>query len=306
MAAERRIRPALILLTALCLATPVFAEEDIAGGRDLPGVPRFAGSWIVAYQPAQEVGAYEWPLGPATKNGAFVRAKESLRLGGRITKVTYRIPDGVSGREAFAHFQDVIPVEQESRTFVCEARDCGRSQYWAIGIFGEPTLYGPDENQFYLAGAYRHQGDAYLVSVYVIQRGNRRVYAHLELLQVDEVPELETAAGLEQELNSNGYVVVQGQGVRIDTDGGVKLEPALVEALRKELESFANRRVFVVCHLYGPGDPQALIDASTRCASNFVAALGQFRGPEFEPFGAGPLFPRHAMENESRVELVIP
>lgn len=304
MRADNGVNLAL-LLTALCLAaSAVLASEDLRGSEDLPGMARFPGSWIVAYERGEETTSYEWILGPVTKSGAFVRPKDSLRLRGRVTKVTYRIPSGVTSTEAFAHFRSAIVMEPGSRAFVCQGRDCGRSQHWASGIFKQPTLYGPDQNQFYLAAPFSHRGEARLLSIYVIQRGNRRVYAHLELLSVDEVPALTAAVGLAAELNRNGYAIIQG--ALIGPGGAVDLEPALRDVLRGELAGLVNRRVYVVCHLYGPGDPDGLIEASKGCATNFVEALGDFRGPAFVTFGAGPLFARHATAKQSHLELVIP
>jgi hypothetical protein len=239
-----------------------------------------------------------------TKSGAFVRGKDSLRLRGRVTKVTYQIPSGVTSAEAFAHFQAIVPVERDARTFACSGRDCGRSQHWASGIFENPTLYGPDQNQFYLASPFSHGGEEYLLSIYVIQRGNRRVYAHLELLSPDELPGLARAADVMEALNRNGYALIEG--VHIEDRGDVTITAELRERLRRELEPLANRRIYVVCHLYGAGDADTLIENSSRCARNFVEALGDFLGPDFVAFGAGPLFPRYATGNESHVELVIP
>ena len=256
------------------------------------------------YTPGDAVVPYEYVFGPVTKSGAFVRGKASLRLRGRVTKVTYQMPPGVTSAETFAHFQSLVTVAQDDHSFVCSGRDCGRSQHWASGIFENPTLYGHDKNQFYLASPFSHRGEEYLLSIYVIQRGNRRVYAHLELLSVDEMSGLTGAAGLTQELQRNGYAAIEGVG--IEDSGAVALSAELAERLRTELGSLANRRVYVVCHLFGADDADTLIENSRRCARNFVEALGDFPGPDLVAFGAGPLFPRSGSGNESHVELVIP
>lgn len=294
-----------IILTVLSLAAATAAaSEDLPGSADLPGIPRFPASWILEYAPGDAIVPYEYVFGPVTKSGAFVRGKESLRLRGRVTKVTYQIPPGVTSVEVFAHFQSLVAVVQDDHAFLCSGRDCGRSQHWASGIFENPTLYGPDKNQFYLASPFSYRGEEYLLSIYVIQRGNRRVYAHLELLSVEEMSGLTGTAELMEELNRNGHAVIEGVGIEVS--GAVALSSELRERLRRALESLANRRVYVVCHLYGAGDADTLIENSRRCARNFVQALGDFPGPDLVAFGAGPLFPRSRSGSESHVELVIP
>ena len=79
---------------------------------------------------------------------------------------------------AGARMREALRALGDDVLFRCSGRDCGRSNDWANQVFGQATLYGPDRNQRYVARQWQDQ----LVSLYVIERGNKRVYAHLQFL----------------------------------------------------------------------------------------------------------------------------
>ena len=230
-----------------------------------------------------------------------LRIERKLRLDATAVRVTYQIPAGVPLSEVIAHYEEALGSEA---LFSCRGRDCGRSNGWANQVFGQAILYGPESNQFYIAADVGGQ----LMSAYVIERGNRRIYAHVEALQPRQAVEAVTNAELTEELAGNGFATIAG--VRPRRDGSIP--DAGLETLRglsARLRIFERLTLHVVCHLYGPEDTASMLERSMACAQAARDALGEGidadAGPKLVPFGAGPLLPR-AGGAVARIELVLP
>lgn len=142
--------------------------------------------------------------------------------------------------------------------FECTGRECGRSNVWANQIFNQATLYGRDQDQDYLAaGLVDSDGQAWLVLVYTVTRGNQREYVWVEELKLGEgavVPGFSYAEG-----RIRGPVVVPWSGTvsqRFDWDATV----------RRNLLGWAsdsNTRV-VVASFAELGDNESLQQAMAR------------------------------------------
>jgi len=184
--------------------------------------------------------------------------------------------------------------------FSCEGRDCGRSNHWANYIFKQAILFGPDKNQFYIAVNH----DDHLVGVYIIERGNKRVYAHLVVLEPSEPIAIAGNQILTEHLAADGYTVIDGVTPR--GDGKLpETAKSVLAGIADQLKIFAGQRVYVVCHIYGSTAADALLAASERCSTAAVELLRSDGGPELTGFAAGPLLPR-AAGTVSRIELILP
>jgi hypothetical protein len=287
--------PLFLALLALSAAQPTEAA-DAAGARDPLGIGRVPDSWIFAYDRDDTLKRREYALGRVDRSRRDVRVEHEVRPSASREWATYEMPPGTQTEEVIRHYLEALDTEP---LFSCRGRDCGRSNLWANEIFRQATLYGPDANQFYFAGEL----DDDLVALYVIQRGNKRVYAHLEVLR----PEREVALDLNREilekLAGNGLALVEGVAPdRMGTFDDVDAE-RLAE-LAAGLGIFKGRVLYVVCHLYGPEPATELIARSSDCAERAAEQLVSEGGPELVPFGAGPLLPRIGMS--ARLELVLP
>jgi hypothetical protein len=222
---------------------------------------------------------------------------ESLKVSATRTAVTYEMPSDVDRAEVVAHYERALAGEV---LFTCRSRDCGRSNGWANRVFGEAVLYGPDQNQFYRAV----ERDGVLIAAYVIERGNRRVYAHVEALVPEGALDAVTNTRLTRELAGDGAAIIRGVEPR--RDGSLPANAAeVLGEVGGRLSIFPREEIWVVCHLYGSEPPQTLIDRSGTCAQTVVELLTRDGGPALKPFGAGPLAPR-AGNQSPRVELVMP
>ena len=226
-----------------------------------------------------------------------VRVEREVRTRATLESATYEMAPHTRREDVVAHYQRLLGP---SEVFTCSGRDCGRSNDWANQIFRQAVLLGPERNQYYLAADYQ----GHLVGVYVIERGNKRVYAHLQVLKPDAPVPVARNREILERLSGQGVVIIDG--VRPEPDGELSEESIrLLGSLAGELEVLAEIEVYVVCHLYGSRPPDELLLAAGRCSEAAVAALRSGGGPDLVPFAAGPLMPRQ-QSNVNRIELVLP
>lgn len=291
-------RVAAVVLLLLCDSG--HAASDIPGSADPLGLARFPHSWIVEYEQDDAVLVRELIVGRVDKTRRDVRTEGKIRTAARLQSATYRIPGGTPRQEVVDHYLNLLGGDT---LFSCHGRDCGRSNHWANHIFRQAKLYGPDVNQFYLAARY----DGQLVGAYVIERGNKRVYAHLLVIAPTE-PDGGPRAGVVAQLQRNGFAVVPNVVPLADGRLTAGAEAALA-ALGAELAGAAQAgralaQVYLVCHIYGASGAARMLTAAQRCAERAAELAAVPDGPELLPFAAGPMLPRPPAE--SRLELVLP
>lgn len=301
-----------LLAAVLCLsAAPSSAQEDVEGSFDPPGLSRFPGGWIEFFSTRENLRGHQFITGPVEKIRRDVRIEQSVRVPGDLARATYRIPDEVPPSEVMAHYRGLIKTLSGQVLYECDGADCGRSTVWASNVFKIPELAAPVGSQSYLAADIPNMvsGDAEegdgsrLVAVYVVQRGNRRIYAHVEVLTTAKPVGFDSNRDLATELARWGWFVIEG--IEPDQGGGLDDEDlAVLDEIQGALRSFARETLYVVCHLDGSADVQTLMARSTDCARAAAQRLAA-GGLKTEPFGAGSLLPRKGLP-ERRIELVLP
>ena len=287
---RRRVALALAAVAAPALA----AGSDIEGSSDPQGMERFPDAWIVAYSPSAGWRNYPFVTGRVDRSSRAWRADRSQRVAAAVVRATYRAPDGTQYEDVVEHYRGVLAELGAELAFSCRGRECGRSTVWANDVFGVKELVAPDSAQFYLAA----KEGAQLISVYVVQRGNRRVYAHVDVAQVAALTAEQPVEDIGQSLAQRGFAVLSH--MLPDDDGAVAA--AALGAVADELEPFAGRTIHVVCHW--EGDVDAALQRSRHCAEQAAAQLRAF-GLDAKGFGAGSLLPR-VNAPARRIELVIP
>ena len=283
------------------LPAPALALTDLPGARDPEGIPRFPRSWVVSFAEEDNLVPREFIVSAVEKIRRELRVDEKLRVDASALQVTYQVPPGTPRAEVVGHYRRILGADA---LFLCEGFDCGRSNAWASQVYGQALLYGPDRNQFYIAA----DRNGRLVSAYVIERGNRRIYAHVQVLQPAEAVRAARNTNLTEHLAGDGFSAVAG--VRPRRDGTIPAEGVRILAdIASQLRIFERQSLYVVCHLYGPESGAALLARAGACARAAVAELQRGLpadgGPELIPFGAGPLMPRQNGA-ASRLELVLP
>lgn len=245
--------------------------------------------------------------------------------------ITYEVPIDTDPAELKAHYAEQLGAQSGSQSktesntesetkllFQCEGRDCGRSNTWANQIFGQALLYGRDQEQTYFAA----QVDDQLVAVYLVKRGNRRQYAHVEVWLPDVMPSLGLAVNDASQWQEwlagfarTGFAEIpqvqpmaNGELSRTSLDVLASLAMNIPDSLRTNL--------YLVCHLYPTASRRAAtaeelaegvaqsIAAATRCAEDAAAVFAE-AGTTLTPQGIGPLAPTKSRAR-SRLVLVAP
>ena len=290
-------------MLALLIAMPMAAraQTDLPDARDPDDVPRFPRSWIVLFEEDDSLAPREFIVSAVEKIRRELRIDEKLRIDATALRVTYQVPAGTPRDEVIGHYRRILGADT---LFSCDGFDCGRSNAWASQVYGQAVLYGPDRNQSYIAADLGGQ----LVSAYVIERGNRRIYAHVEVLQPKEAVSASANAKLTERLAGDGFSVIGG--VRPRRDGTIPADGVrMLEEIAPQLRIFERQSLYVVCHLYGPESGEVLLERAGVCARAAAAelqrGLSSDGGPQLIPFGAGPLMSRQGGA-ASRIELVLP
>lgn len=259
-----------------------WAEQDVAGASDYPTLNRFPFSWIVEYH-SEPVPEYALALGAMKKIDGVVRPEESERLQGRLSRITYRIPDGYSADEVFAHFKAQLEAHGAATLFVCSSRQCGSSNQWANNQFRVAELYGVDRSQSYLAAK---SGSSHY-ALYTVKRGNRRVYAHLDIIESTVVQ----AESLDSQLQQAGFSwlpIRYAGGMPVNLDEAVQ---PLLEYLRQN----PQRRIMLAGYLESSAD-KSLLELMTESKNHAALLASALLEAGIEPervevAGVGPLLP---------------
>lgn len=269
----------VVSIIIFSLSAMVQAATDVRGSADHALLERYPRSWIVNFDQG-EAPDYRWALGALEKVNGIVTAEQELRVPGMLTRISYRLPPGVSAQEAFSFLGSQLEARKAELKFQCQGRACGSSNEWANQVFGYSRLYGVGRSQSYAAW----QAENTLISLYSVQRGNKRVYLHLDLLE-------QQATGLVQQLQRDGYLRWPESG-----DQGALLEYLVA----------GENTLWLVGHQQSVGGAVAL-QAQSRQQAEAVAQLLRQAGVEsdrLQVFGIGALAPGLVAEGESAVFVI--
>ena len=284
----------------LCLllvnqGAPIWAQQNGAIGNavDHELIRRFAGAEIVDYR-TPGITNYRLALDRMQRVNGRVSAGREERVNGTLTRITYRIPEGYSGADVFAHYSTQM-LSAGPELYRCQGRGCGSSNFWANDVFENRILYGPEAEQYYLAstvGSDEQHISAYL-ALYVITRGNRSVYAHLDIIElsdlVSDVP-TNSPEALALQIRQEGSVILQGLG--FDAQDQL-LDKGGFTVLLNTLRNAPLMHVYIVAHLTGEGTLEELLSRSSKRAQSLVSRLVEagINEPRVLAQGVGPLAP---------------
>jgi hypothetical protein len=273
-------------------------QNDVAGASDYAGFQRFPGSDITDYRREANT-IYNLALGRMQRVDGRVASSRVERLQGELIRITYAIPDGFTAQEAYDYWREQVVIGGQLQLFECQGRGCGSSNFWANDKFENRVLYGPESNQFYIASTFNSERNgqpvAGYVALYAITRANRRVYVHLDFLQLpsDEAGGIAvTPEAISQRLMQEGSVVLPNLSFdaadEMTDDSGVEF---IVQILRRD----TMLNVYLVGHLQAQSgeDTEALIERSAQRADSVrqaVMAAG-IDGSRVQAHGVGPLAP---------------
>ena len=289
-----------ISLVLTLASLPILA--DVSGSSDSNLLSRYTGSTIISYDSID--GSYDFIDAAVDKIKRDVSFESSVRFTGTGQKITYEMPRGVSREDAFLWYVQQLDRLGASMLFTCKGPDCGRATIWASQIFRVRELSAQDRDQTYAAYVIGEGDTQTLIALYVVERGNKRVMAHIEEVKPNEPVSFDENQGFADQLNSTGVAVIRNieptRNGEIDSDA-----QSVISGIAGELSNLSTRDVYVVCHIHASGDADPLIDASRQCAETVAAQLSNESSLKPKPIGVGPLLPVEGRKL-SRIEVVVP
>lgn len=134
-------------------------------------------------------------LGAVNEVNNELRANREVRKSWHGLRRMIGIGRNYSVNEVADYYRAQIREKEATVVFECDGRSCGNSNVWANRVFGESKLYGRDDTQLYLVTAWPDtRNRVQFNTLYLIQRGNREVYAYEQAFRL---PEGERVPGFE-------------------------------------------------------------------------------------------------------------
>lgn len=244
------------LLAGLLAVAVLPLRAEVAGSSDLDILPRFPRAEIVDYR-QQDNAERLYPQSALRRISGRLRVDAEIDAVGRLTALTYELPEGHGSGEAFAQARTALLGQGVQVLHWCEGRECGASSLWANEVFGNSRLYGPDEQQAYLLLQLAAPRQNSLLALYAVTRGTRRGYLHVELLEAkdplgEHLPNAETLlrqlktagelqlAQLPAEPN-DPWLALLAKLLRLDTGLRLQLSGAAAPAWREALIARGTR-----------------------------------------------------------------
>jgi hypothetical protein len=297
-----------LLLLILSAAT---AHAQSPGFRDHSLITAFPDSEIIEMSFEEDTN-YRIVLGGLSRSGGAVIPDDSRRVRGDLTRINYEISLEFSGDEVYEFYNEMISGEAYSELFRCSGRACGSSNYWANDIFKNRILYGPERNQHFVAFSVQTENELeVLASLYIITRGNRRVYAYFEIIEEGgsaNPPTIIDTQELAESLAQRGSIIIPN----ISFDAADRLNPdSELATLVSLFASNPELRVYLVAHLQGEQGLESLLGRSRNRAASLRRALisAGIDPSRVDAQGIGPLSPLSALcegdDCAERVEMVL-
>ncbi|TVM32308.1 OmpA family protein [Oceanidesulfovibrio marinus] len=321
----------LLCLTVAFPAAAIDLSKDVAGSKDIPGLPRYEGSIIMAYQ-LGEFDEAVVPLAPF-QDGDW---SDAVKLEGRVTRILYLAPPDRSSLEVIRNYENSLKELGYTTVFQCGGFDeCGKDvdtfysedlhgaqfteTHTAKNAFSQMSVKDPrivvakgmldgKESNIFIFAAYQenyHEPQASdRVAVYVQEVLAKPMENKMVVLKADE---------LAQDIDATGKAAIYG--IYFDYDkADIKPEskPQL-EQMAAMLKSRPELNVLIVGHTDNQGGLDYNMGLSQRRAEAVAAALSKdfgIDGSRLTPKGVAYLAPVATNRTEEgraknrRVELV--
>jgi hypothetical protein len=288
----------------------VYAQSGSEGGAlgDHPLIARFPDSEIISLEVTEESN-YRLVLGTLQRTRGVVEPENSRLLRGDVTRIIYQVAPQFDGEDVYQFFYEQMLEKNYTELFSCAGRGCGSSNYWANDIFKNRVLYGPERNQHFLAmRAGADEEHSPHISLYIIKRANRSLYAYFEIVEENASRAVTSIVSPEllESLNEQGSAVLVSLAFVND---GQLVEEANLEEVVNLLESEPALRIYLVAHL-GGSEPLDNLLRRSQARAEFVARQLVQLGIDAErivPRGVGPLAPTCTASSDcgDRIELVL-
>ena len=274
----------------------------------------FTDSELVASEIDNDIVNHKLALGSIRKKQNQLQPEIEIKLSGKISRLTFEIGNQYEPLEVYQYFLGQLQNTAFDILYQCHAYECGSNTHWANQVFKQRLLNGLERTQYYIV-ARLNTGDVveptrYIVC-YLVQRGNKRLYVHFELITVgadQDNPVLDSQFYYEQ-LKTLKRVRVRGLSItkayQIEQDSSKKAIQSVVHLLQNHPEL----KLVIVGHVNTLAAVKANLDSSLGLANHFNSALEEqgLQSP-LPAYGLGPLAPDSSGVNEDStawIELVL-
>lgn len=298
-----------VTLFFLILAVGLIAQysyaEDVAGSSDHPMVSRYDGSSITDYD-FREFDEYEILLGKAkrdTEDPGKIVAESSENLEGKITKISYYLPDDRSTLEVFRNYEDALKAAGFEVLFTCSNNDCGGRDFnHKVVEYSGGFADNYSDQRFLAAKLTRAEGDVY-VSLYTVKNtggggpDRNHIYTEVDVIEIAPMQEAMVtvdANAMAEEIFETGSISIYG--ILFDFDkADIKPESAAtINEIATLLNDNPNLKLFIVGHTDNKGSLYYNTNLSQKRAEAVVGVLVSDHGLEsarVSPKGLGFLAP---------------
>ena len=218
-------------------------------------------------------------------------------IGGRWIHAAYMGPNGPAVAEVFRHYEQQVTKAGLEIVYSCSGTECGEGGRKTNGDWWDMTY----QRRFLVAQLERRQGDLW-VCVHVQAKGPNVAGTHdVDVIEAKPEPREEkvvadeTDAGwLEHELNESGHVAVRGIGFDPKKLTVLGSSSRTMDAVAQLFSRDPRRKLMVVVHGDGSGDPKTDVPRCRREAAAIVQELVKKHGvapSRVQGDGVGPLAP---------------
>lgn len=204
-------------------------------------------------------------------NGEWGAVREEF-IEGRLEKYTLEIKHPFKLGSAFQHLQEYFNSLDSQLLFDCDGLSCGSSNAWANERFGVKQLFGLDSTQHYQVWRVQLGKISAFVSLYLVQRGNHRVYLQLEnLFPVD--PKLIFVPGSEvvaKEFYREKEVEIMGLSFY---EGNIVVDNTYMKSYARAFNQQSHRKLVVTAYDAFPGSESEKQQRSQKYAEVVFEAL---------------------------------
>lgn len=150
---------------------------------------------LIATTPAAQ-GLHKVALGRAREVNQRFHFEQEILVHGEQTQQIWQFDNSVNYQTTVSFVQDKIAQLGLTRAYQCQGRACGASNLWANDYFKNWLLYGPDDKQYY----WVLRDDRQYIQLYLIERGNRKVYFLIQTTALQPEESACDAAALSKKL----------------------------------------------------------------------------------------------------------
>ncbi len=245
-----------------------------------------------AKEPGESI--YRLPLGTLKRKEGSLHPEHEKKLKGEVRHLTYEIPRDYSPSEVFRHYLNFFIEQKKYQSlYACESRACGSNNHWANVIFSQRVLNGIVDTQRYVAMRAPSSSSVDYIALYFVQRGNKKNYIHLDLIDVEGESESENHEPFS--LSSASFSTINGLAFSSAGELDVERSQVALNDLLQWLRSNPQLPLALVAHTEARSDVGLALKQSKHAADSLLAYVSAQKiglGPELRAYGVGPLSPR--------------